>query len=1127
MAEIPFKSGPLAIPMMLIALLAAGALVPHLTSPSISQAPRADSGRTGEGGASMVSPNLDSEHVTNALDLLAEYFGVDTSDQQWSGDPAATIRRAAVRHATSIEFLLATVPDPIDSYETWQFDPQIDAVRQGIEASGYLLDRFFLPDTGIDPKASSATLPSGHEIHKHWPGVILFRKKQDPISLLVLFLIPETPVAGIHQEPFRRAMEFVDEWTECEGGPTERGIRILGPTFSGSTRSIVRALVNFDRARTRESRREVAIVSGSASNDTNRRLFEDPELDLQWLHVQFRATMHSNSAVSAGMEKFLKDADITGITASLAESSTAYGSEVTRKVRSREEEGVNGAQDKPPAVTVKYPFNIAQLRMDAGRDGGGRHDPAAGVIPTLRPLSFEDQTVPTDQFPLRNPATMSSTVELVLSTLLEAIRREHVRIVNIDATDVRDKLFLIKEVRERAPNVLITSTDGDLFDVHPDQARWLTGLVVASTYPLHISSQDFVYPFHGSSGARRPNGDLMQFSSVNMEGHYNAAIALLNYTIGGMPLDKYAASPQGDYPQLPKLLDYGGIGPDCTQDGQPGVWISIIGDGQIIPLRVYCGLDEKMNLNYVFRPKLAVSALPESTHDVSATGPTMILIAVVLIAGTLAVALAWHTAKGGRPATVGALGLALCGALIPLLALAVILPAEAWQLASAEDETWPALGVSVASVWCWSQVAYAIAFQFRSRSLAALRAVFGAAALLLGWYVLQQLAAAPQLFLQRALDVGTKMSPLLPLTAFGGVPVGLAAVELTRLKAFGLVLKQSTKGVAECCQSWRSTLDSVAPLAPKGLTGIQDALVNSYRTLFFLPGWWKALPILSTVVAFASAFAVDPRPVLSVEGRLFGWNVVAIVLCLEWVLTTAIAQFLYLSCATAQLLTRLGRHPRSRPWDLVPRELSQTGLVPRAPRLRDLAPLTDGMADALCALQQDLEAKPTPRWFQSVTWRLIQDRLATIAAGHAGTSDSGEHACDDRFTAISVVLIVRELLSRLSFSLYLIGPALALLVVLYSTLYFDHAHALLGLIWVDVLSAITVIMSVFVWMDRDAIISGIRHTTPGTIDWNWDFVWKVVVYVVLPLATLFAAQFPGVGSGVIKILEPVQKLPGL
>ena len=1112
MADNQWKSGPLAIPMMLIGLLAAGALVPHL-SPA-RQAPRSDGQSPAAGTPATTGDNLDSQHVTNVLDLLAEYFGVDTPLNYGSADPGAPIRLAAARHSTSLEFLIATVPDPIDSYETWQFDPQIDAIRQGIEASGYLLDRFFLPDTRVDPKAQTTKAPTLREVHQHWPGVILFRSKK-ATSLLVLFLIPETPVAGIHQEPFSHAIQFVDDWMNHDSAAPVP-IRILGPTFSGSTPSIVRGLVNFDDAPWRKTGRDVRIVSGSASNDTNRGRFEDKTLGLKRTSIRFQATMHSNSAVSAGMLEFLKDAGIQGITASLSESSTAFGDEVVKR-----------------DVTVKYPFNIAQLRTDTNQDGSPKRGSTAGAIPTFRPLSFEDATVPTDQFPLRNPATMSSSVELVLSTLLEAVRREHVRIVNIDATDVRDKLFLIKEVRERAPDVLITSTDGDLFQIHPDQAQWLTGLVVASTYPLHLSSQDFTYPFHGESGVPRPNGDLMQFSSVNMEGHYNAAIALLNYTIDGAPLSRYKGMEDSS---LPKLLDYGGIGRGCDPKPEkdqpagpttikPGVWISIVGDGQIIPLRVYCGKD--LN-DYVFAPRLQKIAEVESMHDVSATGLTKVLIAIALFAGTAAIVFASWCRKIGRPETVGAIGLGLCGALIPLAALAVIIPAEAWQLwqLNGARERWSALAVIAVAAWCWWIVAYAVAFQFRSRALAGLRAVFAVAAALLAWYVIVQIAVSPQLFLQRALDVGTKMSPLLPLMAFGCVPLVLAVVELKRLRAFGLASRQSPMPVADSRDAWRTTLESVAPLAPGGLTGIKDALVDSYRTLLFLPGPWKAVPIVSTIAAFPAAFAVDPRPVLSVEGPLFGWSVVAVVLCLQWVFATALAQILYLSCATAQLLVRLARHPDSLPWELVPKELSQTGLVPKAPRLRDLALLAKDVSGALTTLQKDLEARPAPRWFQSDTWALLRDRLKAITPATSTTAYPIALKSEQTFQAVSVVLVVRELLSRLSFSVYLVGPALALLVVLHSTLYFDRSHALLGLIWVDVVSAMVAIMSVFIWMDRDAVISGINHTTPGTIDWNWEFIWKVVVYVVLPLMTLFAAQFPGIGSGLVKLLEPVQKLPG-
>ena len=99
------------------------------------------------------------------------------------------------------------------------------------------------------------------------------------------------------------------------------------------------------------------------------------------------------------------------------------------------------------------------------------------------------------------------------------------------------------------------------------------------------------------------------------------------------------------------------------------------------------------------------------------------------------------------------------------------------------------------------------------------------------------------------------------------------------------------------------------------------------------------------------------------------------------------------------------------------------------------------------------------------------------------------------------------------------------MTALYETVYIDKSHCLLGLIWVDVLIAIVVVMTVFVAFDRDTIISRIRHTTPGEIDWNWDFVVKLLLYAVLPLATLFATQFPEIGSSLMHILDPVQRLP--
>ena len=705
-----------------------------------------------------------------------------------------------------MQFLLATVPDPIDWSTTWQFDPYVDAIRQGIEASGYLLDRFHLPDAGVDKKGAGST----RDLHTHWPGVVLFRSKatdSPPFvpgqeSLLVLFLVPETPVAGIHAEPFVRAIDFATGWMSRHRSAQGDGIRILGPSFSGSTPSLVRALRDVDaRVGARLGRAEVTLVSGSASNDGNRHAFESPDAPYGHMTVHFRATIHSNSAVDLASRCFLNEIGVHGPFAYLSEGSTAYGSARDAGKAGPQNSGESCAVDSSATgkdVTIKFPFNIAQLRSDASRSGGPRQDPLAGVLPGLRPLPLEDVTTPTDQLPLQTPTTTAPSVELVLTNLLDAIRRENVRVVSVSATDVRDKLFLVREIRQHAPDVLLITTDADLFQVHPDETPWLKGVLVASTYPLHASSQDFVYPFRGRGAAERPNADLVQFSSVSMEGLHNAALALLNYDADGRAPAAHDCE-GGDEerfaskPWLPRLVDYGGLAANCTA-GEPAVWISVVGDGQLVPLRSYCNLEERMNLSeaerYVFRPALPPIGPPASTHRIPVSSASELLVIVIGLASGVLCLVAWLERDAALSARRGAFAVLVCGPIIALTFLGVALPALAWQQYLAGDAF--AAGVTTtAAVVCLIEWIGGLMFQWRSRSryYSPLRALFLLAALAVGVYAVVHLRASPQLFLLRTFDVGTLMSPLLAVVVFAAIPVAPAGVELWRLQALGVTVE--------------------------------------------------------------------------------------------------------------------------------------------------------------------------------------------------------------------------------------------------------------------------------------------------------------------------------------------------
>src|SRR5215467_8363166 len=96
--------------------------------------------------------------VVDERKLVAKDFDrVNKTPLQW-----ALVADALAQRRAWVQFLIATVPDPIDSYETWQFDPNVDAIRQGIEDSGFLFDRFHLPGVANRLKAASVSTTLEH-----------------------------------------------------------------------------------------------------------------------------------------------------------------------------------------------------------------------------------------------------------------------------------------------------------------------------------------------------------------------------------------------------------------------------------------------------------------------------------------------------------------------------------------------------------------------------------------------------------------------------------------------------------------------------------------------------------------------------------------------------------------------------------------------------------------------------------------------------------------------------------------------------------------------------------------------------------------------------------------------------
>ncbi len=67
-----------------------------------------------------------------------------------------------------------------------------------------------------------------------------------------------------------------------------------------------------------------------------------------------------------------------------------------------------------------------------------------------------------------------------------------------------------------------------------------------------------------------------------------------------------------------------------------------------------------------------------------------------------------------------------------------------------------------------------------------------------------------------------------------------------------------------------------------------------------------------------------------------------------------------------------------------------------------------------------------------------------------------------------------------------------------------------------------VALAVFIQADRDELLSRMTGTDPGRVTWDAAFLTKLLLYVGLPLLTLFVSQFPELTDSLGRWLAPIQ-----
>ncbi|HEX3553686.1 MAG TPA: hypothetical protein VIA62_10720 [Thermoanaerobaculia bacterium] len=1030
------------------------------------------------------------------VQLLGELFGRPlrggASRDKLAGDLAQTARAGGY----DLRFLVALVPAPPDP----RLDQALEAVQRGFAQSGYLVDRVWLPWTGDGANRGGGAAQTA-------PGLLLFRRqeKDGAHSLALVFLVGETPKAGIQKAPFREALDLVADLQGAAGDPT---VSLLGPSFSGSVESLRLALLSWKASEgEHQRRRSLRFRAATGSATAAAKDVEDP---LATVGVDVCRTVLPDETLHERTFRFLQDEmgwDLRRV-ALLTEADTAYGRNLL------EEESGGEAVPHAPPVMVPFPSHISELRYAAEREkakaGQGAKSGAQPPIPAGAggrqdlELDLSDPGRPADLVPTYNPLTVLSN-ELMLENLLQAVSREGIRYVGIVATDVRDKLFLAEEVRARVPDAVLFTFDNDLLYAHSQYVQILDGMLVFSSAPLITEGAPWVPASLTRAGSRMRR----QFTSELQQGLYEAVRHLL-----GQPVVR------------------------------PRAWIMAVGNGSLWPIaRLEAPLPAGAAVHLCAAtpgPQPATPAQPARrshlARPVEGNGFAGKDDLQVLLVAVLLSVFAWRLRRAvllepvaGSPLDYapGNRRLLAAGTLLLALAAGVL-------LAVGSVPSW-ARGLSLERLavdWQPVQILYLTALAFVYFLLAGAAALAVHRRLTLAWAavwagstvaVLALLALGlrwlcmpedqVELFHLRARAFSSGLSPLVSLAAVGWAVYAWTLWELKRRR---LMMRQSTDCPVEALGD--PAISGAAPV----LKVIHDLLAHTLptdRRLWLLP----AVAFIPPVSLLWST--VQPVAETKGFGRLF---ILFLVLALA-LAALSYYRFFRLWVWTLRILHRLDNaSPRvAEAFQAVAKDLEWRPIqsfgwqIPafKTPtvsvrRLRALAAagkvrLPEGAASLDDTVREIFEKETDDGSPGEIEARNRLEKVFTQVCldlhGHLGDPEVRQ------FVALRVAAWLRYVFAHMRSCL--IGAlASGLLSLVGVTAYaFQPRHFVSLAIWLALAAAVGLTLLVFVQMDRNATLSRIGDTTPGKVTFDRTFFSKLFTFVGLPVLGLVATQFPEVG----------------
>jgi hypothetical protein len=493
-----------------------------------------------------------------------------------------------------LHFVIATAPNPVSTHLPLMFDRMIEAIQQAAQDDQFSYDSSWFPWNEADTQAArDDQSPSGQnaneetkDLQHDQPGVVVFRRalKDDAdgspyLGGLVVFVVAEEPTGGIDQKEFDNALAWIDRL----GALTQqRGLVILGPTFSGSLPSLDLALDN-DKLKRPASELPVPIIvsSGSVSSELSFRWFNTRMVNNH--HGSFRTATQGDDIMVDRLCQYLFQVEQYpfGHLAVISEDETAFGATVdgdkgeTNASSGTASNCIDQVDKNNPKVPIHlyYPRDISTLRSAYERQSifstGRQASSPSAVTTTLRGDLSEPHSSDHDTVRSYGGQLTPLAQEAVLLRITSILKAKQIQFVILRSTNSLDQIFLTQFFRRAYPDARIVIDGSDLLFQRAAEGAPLRGVMVLSTYPLLAWQQDSTL-----SLVAPKNGSYRIFGEDITEGLYIAAREQFRDSSRdtSVPINNYGAPSWA--------VDSSGKGTAL----RPGTWISVIAHGQFWPV---------------------------------------------------------------------------------------------------------------------------------------------------------------------------------------------------------------------------------------------------------------------------------------------------------------------------------------------------------------------------------------------------------------------------------------------------------------------------------------------------------------------------------------------------------------